>query len=86
MPKPSRDRWVVLYTASEPFEGNIVLELLRSAGIPAMPSVLGHIYVQLTSPVQILVPQEYLEQAQRVLAEAKEPPEPKEGDNGHYGE
>jgi hypothetical protein len=86
MPKPPRERWVVLYTAANPMEGNIVLGLLRSAGIPAMSSLLGHIYVQWSSPVEIMVPREHLERAQQVLEEAKASPAPEEGDNGHYGE
>jgi hypothetical protein len=86
MSQPTPEQWVVLYTAANPLEGNIVQGLLRSAGVPAMTSALGHIYVQSTSPVEVLVPHQYLEQAQRILAEAEEPPEPEEGDNGHYGE
>lgn len=86
MRKGSRERWVLLYSAADAMEGNIVLNLLRDAGVHAMPRPQGHIYVQWTSPVDILVPQEEMERAQQVLNEAKEAAEPKEGDNGHYGE
>lgn len=86
MRKVSRERWVHLYTAADAMEGNIVLNLLRDAGIHAMSRSQGHIYVQWTSPVDILVPHEELERAQQVLKEAKEAAEQEEGDNGHYGQ
>jgi type III secretory pathway lipoprotein EscJ len=86
MHKASRERWVLLYSAADGMEGNIVLNLLRDAGVHALPHWQGHIYVRWTSPVDILVPQEELEHAQQVLNRAKEAAEPKEGDNGHYGE
>lgn len=84
MSRTPRERWVLLYTAADVMEGNIVLNLLRGAGISAVPRPHGHVYVQFTSPVDILVPFEQLQQAQKVLTRAREAGELEEGDNGHY--
>lgn len=84
MSRTPRERWVLLYTAADVMEGNIVLNLLRGAGVSAMPRPRGHVYVQFTSPVDILVPYEQLEQAQQVLTRAKEAGELGEGDNGYH--
>lgn len=86
MGRVPRERWVHLYTAADMMEGNIVLNLLREAGIDAMPRSQGNIYVQWTSPVDILVPREQFDRAQQVLTRAQEAAESEEGDNGHYGE
>ncbi|MCS6830719.1 MAG: DUF2007 domain-containing protein [Armatimonadota bacterium] len=86
MRRVSRERWMHLYTAADAAEGNIVLSLLREAGIHAMSRPQGHIYVQWTSPVDIFVPQEELARAQQVLSEAQEAAEPEEGDSGHHGQ
>ncbi len=80
----SRQQWALLYSTPNVMEGNIIVDLLRSAGVKAFVRTLGHVYV--TWGMEILVPQDQLEQAQQVLAEAKEAREPEEGDNGHYGE
>jgi len=80
----SRQQWVLLYSTPNVMEGNIIADLLRSAGVKVSVRTLGHVYV--TWGMEILVPQDQLQQAQQVLAEAKEAREPEEGDNGHYGE
>ncbi|GIV20959.1 MAG: hypothetical protein KatS3mg023_2710 [Armatimonadota bacterium] len=84
MRKGSRERWVLFYSTPNVMEGNIILDLLRSAGVKVLARTLGHVYV--TWGMEILVPQEQLQQAQQVFAEAKETNESEEGDNGHHGE
>lgn len=84
MRRGSRERWVLFYSTPNVMEGNIIADVLRSAGIKTFVRTLGHVYV--TWGMEILVPQEQLEQAQRALAQAKEAAELNEGDNGHYGE
>jgi hypothetical protein len=80
----TRQQWVLLYSTPNVMEGNIIVDLLRSAGVKVFVRTLGHIYV--TWGMEILVSHDQLEQARQVLAEAKEAHEPEEGDNGHYGE
>lgn len=83
MHQEPNDSWVVLYTAADMVEGTIVLGLLREAGIPAVSRPHGHIYLQWSSPVDILVPSNEVEQAQWEIAWAKQRGELGRGDNGH---
>ena len=84
MPKGSHERWVAFYSTPNVMEGNIIVDVLRSAGVRVFVRTLGHVYV--TWGIEILIPQEQLEQAQQALAQAKEGAELGEGDNGHYGQ
>lgn len=81
MTRPSRDRWVLFYDAPTLLEANIVMGVLKSAGIPAVVQPLG-IPVYGIGGAHILVPREKLQEAQKVLEEAQNAGEPIEGDNG----
>ncbi|MCS6949288.1 MAG: DUF2007 domain-containing protein [Armatimonadota bacterium] len=83
MRREHRERWILLYTAADVMEGNLVLNLLRNAGIRAVPRPQGHVYAYWNSPMDILVPYEQLVEAQQVLSTAKEAGELAGGDNGH---
>ncbi|MEJ5251026.1 MAG: DUF2007 domain-containing protein [Armatimonadota bacterium] len=81
----SRERWVVFYSTHNRIEAEIVLGVLRDAGVPAVLQEAGaSIYG--AGMRSILVPRERLEEAQQVVDKAKEAAEQQEGDNGHYGE
>lgn len=84
MRRGSRERWVLFYSTPNVMEGNIIVDVLRSAGVKTFVRTLGHVYV--TWGMEILVPREQLEQAQQALEQAKESAELEEGDNGHHGE
>lgn len=83
MNQEANDSWVLLYTAADMVEGSIVLGLLREAGILAISRPHGHIYLQWSSPVDILVPGDQVEQARWEIAKAKQRGELGRGDNGH---
>ncbi len=85
MARPPREKWMVFYSTPDFVEASILLALLKSAGIPVVQQRTGA-SVYGVGTANLLVPRERLDDAQRVVDEARNAGEPKEGDNGHYGQ
>lgn len=75
----------MFYSTNDGTEADIVLALLRSAGVPAVLQRTGaSLYgVGMTS---VLVPREKMEEARQIVEDSKDSAEPEERDNGHYGQ